>query len=40
MVQEVSQDTLKNTLEFNEFLLMMIKQEEEIVKEDLLEAFK
>ena len=41
MVQEVSQDTLKNTIEFNEFLLMMIKEEEEIPKEDeLVEAFK
>ena len=41
MVQAVSADKLYNTIEFNEFLQMIIKQEEEEVTEDALEeAFK
>ena len=41
MVRCVSEDKLYNTIEFNEFLRMMSKQEEEeISKESLIEAFK
>ena len=41
MVRCVSEDKLNNTIEFNEFLLMMSKQKEGIVeKEELVEAFK
>ena len=41
MVRTVSEDRLNNTIEFNEFLQMMSKQQEEAVeKDDLVEAFK
>ena len=43
MVQDVSKDKEFNTIEFNEFLEMMIKQqqkEEEIKLEDMIEAVK
>ena len=41
MVKEVSEDTLHNTIEFNEFLKMMSKKENEEIGEDsLLEAFE
>ena len=41
MVRTVSEDKLHDTIEFNEFLQMMSKQEEEeITEESLIEAFK
>ena len=41
MVREVSEDSLHHTIEFNEFLKMMSKQENEEIEEGaLLEAFK
>ena len=41
MVHSVSEDKLYDTIEFNEFLKMMSKQEEEeIHEESLIEAFK
>ena len=41
MVRTVSEDKLYNSIEFNEFLQMMSKQEEEDIKEEsLAEAFK
>ena len=41
MVRKVSEDKLYDTIEFNEFLQMMSKQEEEEVSEEsLMEAFK
>ena len=41
MVREVSQDKTNNTIEFNEFLKMMAKQEEkEVPEKELTEAFK
>ena len=41
MVRSVSEDKLYNTIEFNEFLQMMSKQEEKDIKEvSLVEAFK
>ena len=41
MVREVSEDSLDHTIEFNEFLKMMSKQENEEIEEGtLLEAFK
>ena len=41
MVRSVSEDKLYNTIEFNEFLLMMEKhQETEINMDGLMEAFK
>ena len=41
MVSEVSEDTINNTIEFNEFLKMMSKKENEEIGENLLlEAFK
>ena len=41
MVRSVSEDKLYDTIEFNEFLQMMSKQEEEeITEESLIEAFK
>ena len=41
MVRSVSEDKLYNSIEFNEFLQMMSKQEEEDIKEEsLVEAFK
>ena len=41
MVRSVSEDKLYNTIEFNEFLLMMEKQQEtEINMDGLMEAFK
>ena len=41
MVRSVSEDKMHDTIEFNEFLKMMSKQEEqEINMETLLEAFK
>ena len=41
MVRSVSEDKLNDTIEFNEFLQMMSKQQEEVVeKNDLTEAFK
>ena len=41
MVRSVSEDKLYNSIEFNEFLQMMSKQEEEDMKEEsLVEAFK
>ena len=41
MVRSVSEDKLYNTIEFNEFLLMMEKQQEtEINLDGLMEAFK
>jgi Ca2+-binding EF-hand superfamily protein len=40
-VKEVSDDTLHNTIEFNDFLQMMsIKENEEIGEDYLLEAFE
>ena len=41
MVLDVSEDTINNTVEFNEFLKMMSKKENEEIGENLLlEAFK
>ena len=41
MVRSVSEDKLYDTIEFNEFLQMMSKQEEEEINMDTLaEAFK
>ena len=41
MVREVSEDSLHHTIEFNEFLKMMGKQENAEIEEGaLLEAFK
>ena len=41
MVSDVSADTINNTVEFNEFLKMMSKKENEEIGENLLlEAFK
>ena len=41
MVSDVSEDTINNTIEFNEFLKMMSKKENEEIGENLLlEAFK
>ena len=41
MMKEVSADTINNTVEFNEFLKMMSKKENEEIGENLLlEAFK
>jgi Ca2+-binding EF-hand superfamily protein len=41
MVSEVSEDNISNTVEFNEFLKMMSKKENEEIGENLLfEAFK
>ena len=41
MVRSVSEDRLNDTIEFNEFLQMMSKQQEEAVERgDLVEAFK
>ena len=43
MVQAVSEDTEFNTIEFNEFLVMMSKQqqtEEEIGMEEMMEAVR
>ena len=41
MVSDVSEDTIHNTIEFNEFLKMMSKKENEEIGENLLlEAFK
>ena len=41
MVRPVSEDKLYNSIEFNEFLQMMSKLEEEEIKEEsLVEAFK
>ena len=41
MVKAVSEDKLNNTIEFNEFLKMMSKQNDEDISEDsLIEAFK
>ena len=41
MVRSVSEDKLYDTIEFNEFLQMMSKQEqEEIGEESLMEAFR
>ena len=41
MVRSVSEDKLYNSIQFNEFLQMMSKQEEEDIKEEsLVEAFK
>ena len=41
MVRSVSEDKLNNTIEFNEFLQMMSKQqEEEVDREEVREAFK
>ena len=41
MVRYVSEDKLHNTIEFNEFLLMMSKQKEQAVeKNGLVKAFK
>ena len=41
MVRSVSEDKLYNTIEFNEFLLMMEKQQETDINMDgLMEAFK
>ena len=41
MVRSVSEDKLYDTIEFNEFLQMMSKQEEEEIKEEsLMEALK
>ena len=41
MVQAVSADKEFNTIEFNEFLVMMSKhQQEEIKMEDMLEAVR
>ena len=41
MVRSVSDDKLYDTIEFNEFLKMMFKQQNEDIMEDaLVEAFK
>lgn len=41
MVREVSQDKLYDTVEFNEFLIMIAKQKKlDITLEDLIEAFR
>ena len=41
MVRSVSDDELYDTIEFNEFLKMMFKQQNEDIMEDaLVEAFK
>ena len=41
MVRSVSEDKLFDTIEFNEFLQMMSRQEDEEVNEEaLMEAFK
>ena len=41
MVRSVSEDKLYDTIEFNEFLLMMSKQQEDDINmEALVEAFK
>ena len=41
MVQAVSEDKELNTIEFNEFLIMMSKyQKKEIKKQDIIEAAK
>jgi Ca2+-binding EF-hand superfamily protein len=41
MVRSVSEDKLYDTIEFNEFLLMMSKQQEDVISmEALVEAFK
>ena len=41
MVRSVSEDKLYDTIEFNEFLQMMSRQEgEEVNEEALMEAFK
>ena len=41
MVRAVSEDKMFDTIEYNEFLIMMFKQQEEEIQEDeLLEAFK
>ena len=41
MVRSVSEDKLNDTIEFNEFLQMMSKQqEEEVDREEVREAFK
>ena len=41
MVRVVSEDKLNNTIEFNEFLQMMSKQQQEgVEEEELVEAFK
>ena len=41
MVRSVSEDKVNYTIEFNEFLMMMSKQEEEEMNmESLMEAFK
>ena len=41
MARSVSEDKLNNTIEFNEFLQMTSKQEEEEVdREEVREAFK
>ena len=41
MVRSVSEEKLYNSIELNEFLQMMSKQEEEDIKEDsLVDAFK
>ena len=41
MVREVSEDKINNTIEFNEFLKMMSKQQNQSIQRmALLEAFK
>ena len=41
MVKEFSEDTIDNTIEFNEYLKMMSKWENGIVEEEyLVEAFR
>ena len=41
MVREVIQDKLYDTVEFNEFLIMIAKQKKlDITLEDLIEAFR
>ena len=41
MVRSVSEDKLYDTIEFNEFLKMMCRQQEEEIQEDaLVDAFK
>ena len=41
MVKDVSEDKVSHTIEFNEFLKMMVKQQEqEIPEKQLIEAFK
>ena len=41
MVREVSEDKMFDTVEFNEFLKMMSRQnQQEIQEEELLDAFK